>query len=77
MELLPPVGGAKKSPSDGSLSRGQGGVARQPGAAVGKREKGGGAISNNEELPQRQLNFEQVQGQPKLRNNIDSNQDSV
>lgn len=78
MELLPPVGVAKKSPGDGSLSRGQGGVARQPGAAVGEREKGAGVISNDKELPQRQLNFEQVQGQQKLRNNnIASNQDSV
>ena len=77
MELLPPVAGAKKSPADGSLSQGQGGVARQP--AVGEREKGNGVMSNNKELPQRQLNFEQVQGQQKLRNNnnIDSNQDSV
>ena len=83
MELLPPVGGAKKSPADGSLSRGQGGVARQPGAAVGERENGGeGVKSNNKELPQRQLNFEQVQGQQKLpnnnnNNNVDINQDSV
>ena len=76
------MGGAKESPADGSLNRDQGGVARQPGAAVGERENGDGAMSNNEELPQRQLNFEQVQGQPKLfndnnNNNIDSNQDLV
>ena len=68
MELLPPVGAAKESPADGSLSRPQRGMARQPGAAMGERESdrardgGMGAKMNDGELQQRQssqLNFEQ------------------